>query len=399
MNDKKRILTQIYDDIKKLGYLSSNATHRRALAVIAEEINKGELQPLRVPCPGDGPNFVDETERETLIKLDFDNAYYEIDEDTNRKSFFSDPTENLAAIYVDFYSGKIEKFEVRESNSFDEIDRIAQDMAVKFIKKYKPKFKIDFIKAKSKTETVAELRSIAFYLENNQNGDFSINDTNIGTLVDPGCIHSGFEFGSTRWVENGLKLEQRIRDEYKCYSRDTCCGNRAVTRQYGPWQWRTIWEDYGNAASPPPSVPPLFERYPWKNHCMVFPGPVNAEVVSDWGWRNIDGQLNFHGGIDLAVPAGTEVIASEGGIIRLVRRGNKNGEVGVVIQNGQDTITYWHVDPDVTLLEGMQIVAGQRVGLVALWARPHLHFARHRPPGGDWTKRSDGNSMDPCPMD
>ena len=51
-------------------------------------------------------------------------------------------------------------------------------------------------------------------------------------------------------------------------------------------------------------------RYSW-------PLPVNGEITSGYGWRTdpFTGEQKFHGGIDIAAPAGTPIIAADAGVV------------------------------------------------------------------------------------
>lgn len=133
-------------------------------------------------------------------------------------------------------------------------------------------------------------------------------------LVNETCTPVSEEAGATRWKENGTVLEQQFRQVYRCIAEDVCCENEAYSKS-GPWTWREVWCDGGNPVVPPPTLPPPFQPFPWQNACQVFPGPVNGTVSSDWGWRTIGGNLDFHPGTDIAVPVGTQVLAAAGGTV------------------------------------------------------------------------------------
>lgn len=74
----------------------------------------------------------------------------------------------------------------------------------------------------------------------------------------------------------------------------------------------------------------------------------------------------------------------------------KNGQFGVIIKGEDGAIyTYWHIDPTGDLYGGQLVTIGTPIGAVKKRDGAHLHYARHRPPFGNWELRADDNAIDP----
>jgi murein DD-endopeptidase MepM/ murein hydrolase activator NlpD len=105
---------------------------------------------------------------------------------------------------------------------------------------------------------------------------------------------------------------------------------------------------------------------------------TTARVSRDFGWRSdpIDGSHRFHGGIDLAAPAGTPVLSLAPGRVATV--GDRGG-YGLRIEvehAGGWTTTYSHLS-GADVVPGDPVRRGQRIGVVGSSGRstgPHLHF-------------------------
>jgi murein DD-endopeptidase MepM/ murein hydrolase activator NlpD len=103
-----------------------------------------------------------------------------------------------------------------------------------------------------------------------------------------------------------------------------------------------------------------------------------APVSGGFGWRRdpIDGSHRFHGGIDLAAPAGTPVLSLAPGRVATVgERGGYGLRIEVEHAGGWFT-TYSHLS-GADVAPGDPVLRGQRIGVVGNSGRstgPHLHF-------------------------
>ena len=146
-----------------------------------------------------------------------------------------------------------------------------------------------------------------------------------------------------RFIENGRAYEATIRhtwtedcDEVDEFGRPN--GDR-IEHTTTTETTEITWRD-GNTQERPPKVPDDFKPVPWNNKCPFFDGVPNLQITSDWGWRNLEGASNFHGGMDIDATAGTEVRAIETGEIVNIASGNSGGANGVKIRVGNQIHNY-----------------------------------------------------------
>ena len=116
--------------------------------------------------------------------------------------------------------------------------------------------------------------------------------------------------------------------------------------------------------------------------------PVDGRISSAFGWRSISVAGNrFHGGIDIAAPHGTPVVAARGGVV--VRTGWV-GAYGylVVIEHGDGWETRYAHLSRIDVRTGERVAQGAVIGLVGSTGAstgPHLHFEVRR----------EGRALDP----
>ncbi len=384
----------LYDKVRALGTFGANSVHRRILSLLASELNIPDGAGTRCRPDVDGCR-PDHCRRGSFA---FADAVAEVREDDRRRSVLLDPEEALASHLVDLYVGRLDVLEARSVSR--EVQTRAQAKAIDYIRNHYPIVTINRVAARSDHEVVESLRVLLHDCERRLKEGRAIAESERGIYELHGvlreeCQHISTESGATRWLENGTILQKLFREVYTCIDKDACCGNGAYTK-YGNWDWREVWRDTGKPNQPPPTPPPDFVPYPWDNHCKVFPSPVDGRVTSDYGWRNINGETKFHQGIDVAVGVGTTVVAYAAGTV--VHLNFSGAEGGVILRDGDRISQYWHIDPRAGLKVGDRIEADGVVGTVAYRPDgPHLHWAVYDPPGGDWTKKSPENSLDPCP--
>lgn len=118
--------------------------------------------------------------------------------------------------------------------------------------------------------------------------------------------------------------------------------------------------------------------------------PARGAVTSPYGWRYFRGRPNFHTGIDVALPYGSQVLATGNGVV--VGSGWQPGYGwSVLVQHGADYSTlYAHLSR--TLVEvGDRVEPGGLLGLSGSSGNstgPHLHYEI-------WEK---GRVIDPRPL-
>ena len=106
--------------------------------------------------------------------------------------------------------------------------------------------------------------------------------------------------------------------------------------------------------------------------CYQWP-TVDKYITSDFGPRLIDGSWDFHEGIDIRAPVGTEVYAVEGWISHI--DGGAYNILRITQDNGMES-RYLHLS-SFMVAEGARVNAGQKIALsgeTGSQGQPHFHF-------------------------
>ena len=99
------------------------------------------------------------------------------------------------------------------------------------------------------------------------------------------------------------------------------------------------------------------------NICWPLPG--YTKISSPFGYRNAPtaGATNFHGGIDLPAPAGTNIISAISG--KVTRTGFMgSGGCSVVVENEHYTVIFHHISPNYLVQPGEHVTQGQIIAQV-----------------------------------
>jgi len=115
-----------------------------------------------------------------------------------------------------------------------------------------------------------------------------------------------------------------------------------------------------------------------KNKTSQFIWPLEAEVVSTYGWRThpVLGIRQHHDGIDLDVPEGTTVYASAGGEVYFYGEQPGYGNVLILEHDGGFYTLYGHLKSSL-VSKGQYVEKGQKIALsgnTGISSGPHLHF-------------------------
>jgi murein DD-endopeptidase MepM/ murein hydrolase activator NlpD len=112
---------------------------------------------------------------------------------------------------------------------------------------------------------------------------------------------------------------------------------------------------------------------------LIYPVPV-VHITSGYGTRWVGGKRRrrpvFHGAIDFAAPAGTEVFAAKSGRVFRAERSKGYGNL-VIIEHEDGYSTYYAHLSKINVKKGDLIEAGDVLGLVGRTGHatgPHLHF-------------------------
>lgn len=109
----------------------------------------------------------------------------------------------------------------------------------------------------------------------------------------------------------------------------------------------------------------------------TFRWPANGTRTSNYGYRYIFGGRSFHGGVDIANSVGTDIVASDGGIVTFA--GWNSGGYGYLIiidhQNGYKT--YYAHNSKLLVSVGDKVHKGQHIAEMGSTGRStgsHCHF-------------------------
>jgi len=120
-----------------------------------------------------------------------------------------------------------------------------------------------------------------------------------------------------------------------------------------------------------------------------FRYPVHNPVVTDpYGYSRITGSYTItHKGTDFRASSTTKVLASNRGVVRLVKTFRDYGKT-VIVDHGLGVMTFYMHLSKITVNAGELILPGQLIGYAGQTGyaeKPHLHF----------TVRVNGSSVDP----
>ncbi len=106
--------------------------------------------------------------------------------------------------------------------------------------------------------------------------------------------------------------------------------------------------------------------------------PIDGRQTDVYGWRThpITGEENFHHGLDLGAPEGTEILAFADGYVDFVGEGDSYGKYVQLRHSDSVTTLYAHCS-ELLLPKGTQVKRGDPIALVGstgMATGPHLHF-------------------------
>lgn len=104
--------------------------------------------------------------------------------------------------------------------------------------------------------------------------------------------------------------------------------------------------------------------------------PLSGKVTSTTGNRNLLGSANYHSGLDIAAPYGTNVKASDGGLVTFAGWNGSYGNL-VIITHDNGTQTYYAHNSSLLVSKGERVYRGQAIAKVGSTGRStgnHSHF-------------------------
>lgn len=111
-----------------------------------------------------------------------------------------------------------------------------------------------------------------------------------------------------------------------------------------------------------------------------FIWPVHGVITSRFGYRNIFGSTSYHGGLDIAVPYGTAVLAADGGTVLfagMATGGNWSYGNLVILDHGNGRVTYYGHNSSILVSAGEHVAQGQAIARAGSTGRStgnHCHF-------------------------
>ena len=125
---------------------------------------------------------------------------------------------------------------------------------------------------------------------------------------------------------------------------------------------------------------------------FLWPIASSHRVTSPFGWRThpVTGRQHLHGGIDIAAPNGTPILAAKAGVVVISQYGSSYGNY-VVLSHPDGTRTLYAHMSQRSVSAGGTVSQGQTVGLVGSTGSStgnHLHFET-------WTGSSSSSRVNP----
>ena len=112
--------------------------------------------------------------------------------------------------------------------------------------------------------------------------------------------------------------------------------------------------------------------YPTGNYVW----PVYGTITSRFGYRYIFGSTSYHSGLDIAVPYGTSIRASDGGTVSFAGYKGSYGYL-VIIDHGNGEQTYYGHNSQLLVSAGDKVYQGQTIAKAGSTGRStgsHCHF-------------------------
>lgn len=127
------------------------------------------------------------------------------------------------------------------------------------------------------------------------------------------------------------------------------------------------------------------------NGVMCWPAPSYTRISCPFGWRihPITGRKNYHGGVDLAAPGGSSILAADSGTVIIASYHYSYGNYVVIDHGGGISTLYAHSRKRL-VSKGQKVSRGQKIALVGTTGSStgnHLHFE----------VRKNGTRINPLP--
>ena len=123
----------------------------------------------------------------------------------------------------------------------------------------------------------------------------------------------------------------------------------------------------------------LVQQRVYDGGAFCWPAPSYTRVSSEYGYRihPILGTQQFHNGVDLAAPGGSDILAAYGGVVVSAAYNDSMGNY-VMIDHGGGLYTIYMHASRLLVSSGQSVSRGQKIALVGTTGRStgnHLHFS------------------------
>ncbi len=105
--------------------------------------------------------------------------------------------------------------------------------------------------------------------------------------------------------------------------------------------------------------------------------PAKGTFTSDYGWRILGSRHEFHKGVDIAGPYGTDIVAADGGEVIYAQGDNSGYGLNIRILHDDGTITKYAHFSKLLVKEGQRVAQGEIIGEMGSTGNVtgvHLHF-------------------------
>ena len=174
----------------------------------------------------------------------------------------------------------------------------------------------------------------------------------------------------TAYREESQKIIDNLQKDIDKYEREYALAKEAEARAKA--EAESIRQQYDSSGTS--SLPANYTagKFTW-------PSAVTRRVTSPYGYRihPVTGKSKFHAGIDIGAPHGTNIVASDSGVV--IVAGYNSGGYGnyVVINHGGGYTTLYAHCSSLNVSKGQSVSRGQviaKCGSTGMSTGPHIHY-------------------------
>lgn len=109
-----------------------------------------------------------------------------------------------------------------------------------------------------------------------------------------------------------------------------------------------------------------FNQNTIESKLFLWPTPGYTKITSNFGYRKSPtaGAGTYHGGIDIAAPQNTAILAIDDGIVSYIGWNGANGYTAILSHSNGYKSIYGHISPNFLVYIGEKIAKGQKIATV-----------------------------------